>query len=334
MNTQPQTNSGDTLVKTLAFDPGFGGIKLYGPKGGLTLQSAVSINGNQTVRRMDGLRTARPPLCIETAAGSFYVGDNAHDWGRPVENLDFERLNGSPEMLALFLGAMTRYETNGAINLIVGLPIAALSGDDAAATRRTVRSFLRGSHTWLADGVEHTLTVENATVTSQPVGALFDYLLTDDGTMPPEKRILFTKRELGVLGIGMNTVDLLVIRDRKPVQRFTAGKTAGVRRLLELLNQDGLYSMAELDALLRRKALDVSQKLPVWEREVLGIVERQWGRTFRRFANVVVVGGGAILLRNTLLTRFGTKAFVPDDPVIATARGLFKYVMMKANQSK
>ncbi|MCP4542291.1 MAG: ParM/StbA family protein [Chloroflexi bacterium] len=334
MTVQPKTHPGDTLVKTLAFDPGFGGIKLYGPGGGLTFQSAVATNGSRTVRRMAGLRTARPPLRVETVTGSFYVGDTAHDWGRPVENLDFERLNGSPEMLALFLGSMARYETNGAVDLIVGLPIAALTGDDATATRRAVRGFLRGSHTWLADDVEHTLTVENVRVTSQPVGAMFDYLLADDGTMAPEKRVLFKKQELGILGIGMNTVDLLVVRGGAPVQRFTAGETAGVRRLLELLNHDGLYSMAELDAMLRRNALDVAQALPVWEREVLGLVERQWGRTFRRFARVVVVGGGAILLRDALLARFGAKACVPDDPVIATARGLFKYVVMKANQAR
>ncbi|MBV5325060.1 MAG: hypothetical protein J0626_07230, partial [Rhodospirillaceae bacterium] len=31
----------------------------------------------------------------------FYVGVGAHDYGRPVENLDVDRFNGTPEMKAL-----------------------------------------------------------------------------------------------------------------------------------------------------------------------------------------------------------------------------------------
>ena len=283
---------------------------------------------------MLGLRSARSPMRITTEAGEFYIGEGAHDWGRPVETLDFDRPRGAPEMLALFLGAMTRYGVGPEpVAVIVGLPIATLMGDSAGATKRGVRSFLRGTHSWAADGVAHSMTVEGVLITSQPVGAMFDYLLTDSGTMTPDKRAAF-KSEIGILGIGMNTVELLVVRNGTPLQRFTAGETLGVRRLLELVRLREAYSLAELDTQLRTGSLDVKAVLPIWQSEVLGFVERQWGRNFRRFKRVVIVGGGAVLLRVSLLQRFRRRTFIPGDPIIATARGLYKYTRMRAQRGR
>jgi hypothetical protein len=318
-------------MMNIAFDPGYGNIKLCGPCGTLIMQSAVAVAGGRQVQRMTGLRFARPPLRVETSAGAFYVGEGAHDWGRPVENLDFDRLSGSPEMLALFLGAVSRYGVPAEpVSLMVGLPVAAHMGENAARTLEAVKSFLRGAHEWDADGVSHTLSVEAVRITSQPVGAMFDFLLTDAGEMPVDRRIVF-KGEIGILGVGMNTLDLLVVRNGSPVQRFTAGETFGVRRLLELVNHGG-YSLAELDARLRTGSLDTASLLPVWQSEVLGFVERSWGTSFRRFGRVIIVGGGAKLLHEPLLMRFRDKAFVPDDPIVATARGLYKYTLMQARR--
>jgi len=308
----------------LAFDPGYGNIKLFGPEGGLVMQSAVAVAGGARIRRMTGLRVSRPPKCVQTGNGRFYTGEGAHDWGRPVENLDFGRLSGSPEMLALFLGAISRYGVPpDPLNLIVGLPITTLMGENAVRTQNDVKAFLQGVHTWEVDGVVCNVVVESVKVTSQPVGAMFDFLLTDEGEMPLDRRLAF-RGEIGILGIGMNTLDLLVVRNGTPVQRFTAGETLGVRRLLELMNNGG-YSLAEMDTQLRAGSLNTANLLSVWESEVLGFVERARGVSFRRFSRVVITGGGAKLLRKSLLLRFKDKAFVPDEPIIATARGLFKY---------
>ena len=84
------------MASVIAFDPGYGNVKLHGSRGGLSLVSAVSVAGEATVRRMRGLRCSHPPLRIETDLGRFYVGSRSHDWGRPVENLDFDRLAGYP----------------------------------------------------------------------------------------------------------------------------------------------------------------------------------------------------------------------------------------------
>ena len=322
------------MTVALALDLGFGNTKLYGGGGGVVLQSAVSVAASKEIHRMIGLRASNPPLRVASEAGEFYVGEGAHDWGRPVENLELDRLTGSPETLALFLGAATRYgEPSEAISLMVGLPIGLLMDADAKSAQRAVRGFLCGRFAWAADGLEHLMEVSRVRITSQPVGAMFDYLLSDDGTMPQDRRRA-SRGEIGVLGVGMNTVEVLAISNGKAVQRFTAGETLGVRRLLELVNHNGLYSLAEADGLLRSGALDTRAALRVWESEVLGFVERQWGASHRRFEVVVAVGGGACLLREALLRRFKEKVFVPDDPILATARGLYKYTAMQARRRR
>ncbi|MEJ5170363.1 MAG: NAD(P)/FAD-dependent oxidoreductase, partial [Fimbriimonadales bacterium] len=49
---------------------------------------------------------------------------------------------------------------------------------------------------------------------------------------------------------------------------------------------------------------------------------------------VVVVGGGALLLRQALLTRFNSRAYLPEEPVLATARGLYKLALLQAGRKK
>lgn len=219
-----------------------------------------------------------------------------------------------------------------AVNLWIDLPIATLMGAEASTTQKSVQEFFSGAHHWLADGVQQEIDVGNVVVAPQPVGAMFDYLLTENGEMPADKKLLF-KKELGILGIGMNTVDLLAVNAGVPVERFTAGKNIGVRRLLDLTNRDGLYSLAERDDQLRAGTLDISTAQPVWAREVLGLIEQTWESQFKRFAAIIIVGGGSLLMRDELLRRFSGQAVTVDDPVISTARGLYKYAQMKAARS-
>ena len=322
------------MIVPLAFDPGFGNIKLFGDRGSLVMQSAVGINGGPVLSRMTGLRGTKPPLRVQTSAGDFFVGEGAHDWGRPVENLDFDRLTGAPEMMALFYGSLTKYRLPDVpLDLIVGLPVHALTGEDAPRTKRAIRSAFLGVHAWCADGQEYRLQVEGVRLTSQPVGAMFDYLLDGNGQMSAARQTAL-KAELGILGIGMNTVDLLVVRDGSPVSRFTAGDTLGVRRLLAVHRGTSDYSLAELDMLLRQRVLELDGATQVWQSEVVGFIEKHWGSTFRRFRAVIAVGGGVVLLREALLRRFRDKLHIPDDPVIATARGLYKYAQMVARRQR
>jgi hypothetical protein len=130
----------------------------------------------------------------------------------------------------------------------------------------------------------------------------------------------------------MNTVELLAVRGGQVAPGDTYAERRGVRRLLELCNPDGLYSLGELDAQLRAGRLDTGRTLPIWDAEVGGLIERRWGAKHRRFAAIILVGGGVKLLRERLLARFGGRAWVPDEPVLATARGLYKLALLNGRK--
>lgn len=320
----------------LGEDLGMGSNKLYGPHGGIILPSQVASATSQVVVDLLGFRTRKRPDRILVDGMDMFIGQGAHDWGRPVENLDYDRLAGVPETRAIIYGSLSQYiERNGPfeglVQMIVGLPLEPLSGPDAQTNADAVRQWLRGQHAWEANGKSYQVTISDVRVTSQPTGALFEYLLDDNGQFIPERKAHFNE-EVGILSIGFNTVEMLAIKERAPLQSMTAGRTSGVRRLLELLNSQGLYSLGELDERLRSGSLDVKAALPIWAREVTGQIEKTWGQRWRRFARIIVVGGGVLLLKDALIERFNGKVYIPSDPVLAIAHGLYKLALMQANR--
>jgi len=298
---------------------------MWSEQGGLDVLSQVAVNGSGHLEGQLGLKSERRPLAIVTDDGEFYVGAKAHNYGRPIENLDFDRLFGSPEMRALVYGAWTKYmETHGnfdaPLSVMVGLPLQTM-GDDMKDARKSLRKWLAGPHSWVADGVKYGVNVERVRWTSQPVGALFDFVLDGNLEISSGRGSALTE-EVGVLSVGFNTLELMVIQDQVATERFTGGEKLGVRRLLELLNPRGEFSLGEMDMKLRLGNLKFREKLPLWGREVNGAVERVWGEALNRFAAVLVVGGGAVLLGDQLSLR--NKGVVLDNPVMAIAHGLQK----------
>src|SRR6185503_8048472 len=94
----------------LGLDLGMGAIKLWGAGGGVQLLSQVAFNGTvQLSEGVLGLKSKLRPMQIRSSSGSFYVGAGAHDYGVPVENLDFDRLTGTAEIRALLHAALTQY---------------------------------------------------------------------------------------------------------------------------------------------------------------------------------------------------------------------------------
>ena len=348
MNDQPLTR----IPALMGTDAGMGAWKLWlevaipvepteenphpAPRNGtfsVEFLSQVALDGVEQVRGTLGLRASKRPLRLQYGGHSFFVGPKSHDAGRPIESLDYERLTGAPEMIALFYGALTRmaeqlatanvHLSDLALQIVVGLPHGSLKGDEGDKTKAAMKKWMTGDHTWMADGVPYSAHIESVKIASQATGALFDYLLDDAGKFIPEHKGGF-KGEVGVVSVGFNTVEVMAIRNKEAIDRFTGGATVGVRRLLEIVNAGNLYSLGELDTLLRAGQLDATTALTVWEREVVGFVERTWGEQWKRFAAVLLVGGGVQLLANSLPYKFNGKAVVSDQPVLSIARGLEK----------
>lgn len=318
------------MDKITALDLGAGNIKRYSAEGGLVLPAQAATFTGDSLGAVAGLKAGATATRIDINGYRFYVGEGSHRCGRPIENLDDSRfIAGAPELRAMVYAALPM--TTEPQHVIVGLPQSALTGEQAGETVSSIKRWMQGSHEWKRDEIGHVATVQRVTVTSQAAGALFDYLLDEEAHFIPARRAQF-KDEIGIVSIGMNTVEFLVVQNGETINRFTGSITAGVRRLLDLVDPRGLYSRGELDALLRAGRLDVRDATPIWASEIAGHVERIWGKAFKRFAAVCVVGGGALLLRNEMLGLFNGKSYLPDDPVISVARGLYKLALMKASK--
>jgi hypothetical protein len=320
----------------LGIDTGAGAIKAFTAGRGVQLPSQVAADGARLQSgEAEGLEQAHPPTHVSTARGDFWVGTGAHRWGRPLESLDHSRFRGSPGMAALLYGALERHVQQYGTALArvekayVGLPQQAVG---IPGLVEDVQRWLTGTHVWQVDaGPERRLELRDIRVTTQPVAALFDYLLDADAAYIPPRKAQFGS-EVGIISVGMSTVELLVVQEGKPVPRFTHAENAGVRRLLQLLDPRGHYSRGELDDQLRSGAFNgqLDEVLSVWGGEITGLIEEHWEaghQTWERFARVIVVGGGAHLLRHQLTRKFAGKAYIPDDPVLAIARGLWKMAL-------
>lgn len=320
----------------LGMDLGAGAVKIAGPDTRSMTLSQIATGGRERLADQIGLARRRAPPLIRGDFGAFHVGAGSHHFGRPLEALDHERFTGKPDMRALTLGALTDYiraaglpDEGTVLDLWVGLPLEPLSGEQGSAVKSAVAAWLKGEHVWNVvfdgrDGREGTpfrVTVRDAHVTSQPSAAFFDLALDDSGAVRDRSAL---SAEIGVISIGFNTLELFVIENRAAVESLSRSSTRGVRRLLSLLDPQELYSLGELDLKLRAGELDIRRELPIWAREIEREVERLWGRSWRRFQRVLIVGGGALLLRDALNARFEGRAVFPDDPVMSIARGLRK----------
>lgn len=319
---------------TIAIDPGAGAVKVFtGAHYYAAIPAIISTNGAARISDLAGLASGAAPKRIETPRGAFLVGLNAHEWGRPVENLDPDRFTGSPELAALLYTALDQayglVELPATASVIVGLPLNILTGEEAAANAADVKTWLLGKHTWSVNGRARELHITGARITSQPVGALMDFMLDAEGHYIPENKRT-AKGELGIMSIGMNTVELLAVNNLQIVQRFTAGRASGVRRLLELCNPNELYSRGEMDSKLRSGALDYKAALPVWAAEVSDAINKRWGDAWRRFALVIITGGGSYLLQEQLTAKFAGRVWFPADPILSTAAGLYKFSLRKS----
>lgn len=316
-------------MNIVGFDLGAGALKVMSGEGALITLSQVALNGATRVDQSAlGFSKRKKPLRISGDFGSFYIGAGAHNYGTPVERLDVDRFASAPDMRALVYGGLNMIRKDEPIHLVIGLPQNIAIGEAAAANIAAVKAWMGGLHEWNADGSTTRLEVASVIATSQPRGAYMDALLTDHGQLRPDRKA-WRSAEVGVISIGFNTLELLVLNGGEPVDKFASSDPIGARSLLRQCDPDRQYTLGELDIKLRDGKLDTSRSVNAWASEIVGRVESVWGESRKRFASVVAVGGGAILLKDHLAKMFGARLVVDDDPVMAVARGLYKFGLSK-----
>lgn len=317
-------------MEFIGIDPGMGAIKLWDSAGGTHLPSFVSTGGGKRFVAATGASKSKSALDIQFDGRSYYVGRNAHNSGRAIENMGFDRLTGSQEIKALVYGALTKRinehgKYNGPVTVFAALPVEMMTSDNHKQSIADVKKWLKGVHSWKSDGKDYGVDVEDVKVTSQPLAALFDYALSPTGK-PISSRKDSIKGEVGVISVGFNTLEVLCVSNKAIVDHRTSGAKAGVRRLLRNADPKKLFTLGELDDRLRRGLLDVSPAMSEWEGEVTGAIEDTWGDTWQRFESIIVVGGGSLLLNGYFAKHFNGMVHVPADPVMSIAHGLFRFI--------
>lgn len=313
-------------------DLGQSSLKFVSGRGALQFASTAALVSGEIADF--GKRRSRP-MVVEGDFGKLYVGGNAHAYGVPIENMDFDRLAGTPEMRGVFYGAMTAYMNryglfDEPLTLIVGLPFQMLQGEGASVAkfRKAVNAWLAGKHEWVADGESHGLEVARVELFPQALGAPVDYALDMEGNAISDERTKALKNECATVSIGSNTVEALVTKRDEDTKRFNGGKPIGVRQLKRRVDPNDYWTFGEFDQMLRTNSLpddlDVAPHLESWNSEIVGFLNSLWGQSYHRFHKVFLVGGGSILLEKQMKAKFNGKTVLADEPVMSIAKGLYK----------
>jgi len=311
-------------MNILALDPGYGNTKICVNGKVAYTQSAISRPQSIGLAGI-GMKTATQVRTIKVDGYEFAIGPGAWHWGSLRSSRDYSAI-ASPERRALAFGTLAEVLPPGehAFDLmVVGLPVPLLQDQTQAEAVLSRLKFYKGNHEFSVDKAHYSLDIQKLKVLAQPVGAYANWLL--DGDLRQRKG--GRQAEVGVLDLGMNTLDLYALRDGQVEPRFVGGDKVGVRRLLELLTSNG-HDPEELDADLRNGRLKPNQgQMESWLGEVLAAVERVWP-SLRRFSAVIPTGGGAVVLgdlfRAALLSK-GASVGWPEDPITANVLGLWKW---------
>lgn len=322
MNPQPITPK----ATVLAIDPGFGYVKLK-------LDGRPTISLRSAIARMKdiglagvGMKTASQAMTIGLGWDHFVIGDGAWNWGDVHSNRDYSAI-ASLERRALTFGALSLALDPGTYafdQMVIGLPVPLLLEKEQSLSVLTALKAYKGTHDFKVEGRgEYKVSIHKLKALAQPVGAYADWLLDDELRVRRNGR----EAEVAVLDIGMNTLDLYVLKDGRLLPRFVGGEKVGVRRLLEILDRPGMEP-EELDAQIRTgKLRPTREQLDSWLSEILAALERTWPN-LRRFTTILPAGGGSILLGDLLrvaLIAKGAAVTMPDDPAGTNARGLWKW---------
>ena len=312
------------MTSVLALDPGYGNTKVCLDGHVACLQSAIA-RPQAVGMAAIGMKTASQVDIIRLGGQEFAIGPGTWHWGSLLSGRDYSAL-ASLERRALAFGTLATLLKPGSYvmdHMVVGLPVPLLmDGLQAKAVVEGLKEY-KDVHQFTFNGEEYELLIQRLKVLPQPVGAYADWLLDNELHLRKGGR----QAEVGVLDLGMNTLDLYVIQDGKVEPRFVGGDKVGVSSLLELLTTNG-HDPEELDADLRSGRLRVPPaQMKSWLGKVLNTVDRFWPN-LTRFDAVIPAGGGALVLGDLLrlaLIAKGAAIYWPEDPVAANVKGLWKW---------
>lgn len=322
------------MITKIGFDPGYGAAKLFSSTGGYTVVAHVTpAKADQIDFGAIGIEQKTNAQLISNGIGRWWVGAGASDIGPVNSRMDFDSLSGSPELRAVLYAALGKIgpTSKDTLHLVVGVPLGFVTGNGVKERVSNLKNWLLQAdsadpmHRWQEGRKERAARITQVTVLSQPHAAYLDYVLDDSGRENDNA----VAGEYGVISIGHNTVEMMVIKDGEPSRRYAHSAHAGVRQLLEEVNEarGGGYEIAQLDKDLRDGTLDRPASADAaWQSDLAKVIYSGWSEDHKRFSQIIIAGGGIRFAMPTLKKIFGvSKLRQVDDPVISISRGLYKF---------
>jgi len=276
----------------------------------------------------DGIRLLQPEAVL--------LGQDAVEQSRFIRRREDREWTGSREWLLLALGAiseLTEQSTN--VDIITGLPIAYFED------KQIVIDVLTGPHHLQREGRRaQNIAIDNVTVLPETYGTLFDLLWDDHGQVQDPD--IATGR-YGVIDCGGKTTNLLTVNRIKEIGMASTSAPIGmwdaVRAMKQILGGrfPGLelrdHDIAEIitSGIVRYKgeSIDQSDAIFAITRAIATQIAAQAGQIWGGMANldaILITGGGALTFGPFLQEMIDiTKVTIVDDPVMANARGFWKY---------
>jgi hypothetical protein len=327
------------------FDPGTSEttlvLRLGTKSSALTIPSSIGPGSLEELKRIrggsgtkDGLEYGE--LVLETGTRSLFVGTLALEQSQRVSNArgDVSRYwHGHTLSLLMALGGTLVKERSFTLRVVTGLPVNVWNKQTTVAA---VQRSLCGTHAFILNGRERTMTVEGVLVMMEGAGALAAYGTTED---VPQ----------AVIDTGGRTTDLFWARGMQPILPRCTGFESGVEHIGDALSDwfrttyQRDLSAGEVRSTLRAYAqhqppppLYADGKPVVLNGEMRAFasavgdcirreVSRLWrsseqGKVAAEAARVLYIGGGAYFFRD-LMRPLIPHLEVPRAPELANAQG-------------
>ncbi len=317
-------------MRNVGLDIGFGNCKVYDQSGSTMVSSQIaSITGSNTNgESSDG--TYR----VSFGGNNYAVGRYAFALGSSAISQNVQRLLGSTEVRSIMYAAMGAHfkgkSVKDPLNVYIGLPSELLREPQKSNAIASVKEWLQRPHEWLFDGKPMSLNIESVTVRSQASGALGDMIHNLQGQQTKEAEYLDTG--IGVIAIGMNTVEASGVLLGRGSDTMIDSKPLGVRNLIERCSPPS-DDLGYNDELLRLGRLTIADEVrTAWIDAIVGMIETRWAAHVKTLSRLLLVGGGAQYAEAGLRKRYGNRIYMPQEAFITVARGLYKWSVANAQK--
>jgi plasmid segregation protein ParM len=319
-----------------AVDLGFGAVK--GISSARQIEYPSAVGTFRPVRFTSGMENQeqKDKLCIEFEGKRYFVGSIAFKQSAPRVTMNSTRFT-SAEGLALMMSTLLLLSNDQieTVNLIAGLPV-----NEYAGLKDAYGEALQGSHYIQLidpDGKENNFyrfNIEAVKILPQPVGTIFDKVLSDAGELSNKK---LASGRLAVLDIGKHTVDLVLTDalqfvDRSSVSYSDIGLFDAFKDISLALKGKGYDLPADSlepyitgNKQLKGLAEQAEQAYAAQAEKIISRVLNTWPDLWG-FDMTYVTGGGALLLGDYLKQSLGSdKVEVCSSPTFTNCKGYYKF---------